>query len=441
MSTSLPALSEHPTLRLATVTGMYLAQGIQLGLMMVSLPAHLAENGVAPAAVGGFMGATMLPWTLKLASAPLMDRLSFLPMGRRRPWVLGGLLGAAVGYLVMGAVPDPLDHLGWLTAAAVLASTFTAVMDVAIDGMAIDIFPLPEQARANGFMWGGKVIGAAATSAGAAWFLDDFGLAVTFYSAAVFTLLFALLPLAFRERPGERLLPWSTGVAAPENLAVQLGEWRTILRSLFQVILLPASLLIAGVSFLHGLTYGLFDALAPVIAVQELGWEATAFSSLAALAGLSAGLVGMAFGGRTIRALGRERAMATLLAGLVLIGVAMGVARTFWGEPVTMPTFVVLVYLFRTLMLIALFATAMALCWRPVAATQFAIYMAIGNLGISAGAGLLGPLTRLLSYPVILFSFAGIAACAIFLLLFLRVEGQVRRLAAMSLSTEPPRPG
>ena len=82
---SLPALSENKWLRLALVTALYAAQGIQMGLMMVAIPAYLAGQQASAATIGGFIGASLLPWSLKILTGPIMDRFGFLPMGRRRP--------------------------------------------------------------------------------------------------------------------------------------------------------------------------------------------------------------------------------------------------------------------------------------------------------------------------------------------------------------------
>lgn len=38
---NLPALSESRPLRLTTVTAMYVAQGIQIGLLIVAFPAYM----------------------------------------------------------------------------------------------------------------------------------------------------------------------------------------------------------------------------------------------------------------------------------------------------------------------------------------------------------------------------------------------------------------
>ena len=105
----LPALTEHKILRLSTVTAMYFAQGVQSGLLFTAIPAYLAMKGVEASVIGGFIGLLFLPWSLKIISAPVMDRFSFLPMGRRRPWVITGMIGALIGYIGMSLVDDPLN--------------------------------------------------------------------------------------------------------------------------------------------------------------------------------------------------------------------------------------------------------------------------------------------------------------------------------------------
>jgi PAT family beta-lactamase induction signal transducer AmpG len=54
------------------------------------------------------MGIILLPWSLKLINGPIMDRWSFLAMGRRRPWVLLAQAGMVATSVVMAFTPDPL---------------------------------------------------------------------------------------------------------------------------------------------------------------------------------------------------------------------------------------------------------------------------------------------------------------------------------------------
>ncbi|MCB0853113.1 MAG: hypothetical protein KDD63_12890, partial [Bacteroidetes bacterium] len=59
----------------------------------------------------------------------------------------------------------------------------------------------------------------------------------------------------------------------------------------------------------------------------------------------------------------------------------------------------------------------MAICWKQVAATQFTIYMAISNFGISLGAGMYGWLASFQSSELVFFAFALIIALMIGLLM------------------------
>ena len=157
----LPALTERRGLRYAAFTLLYAAQGLPYGLLSIAVPAYMAARGFTPAVIGGYMGVVLLPWTFKLLDGPVMDRWTLLAMGRRRPWVLVGQLGMVVGSLALAVAPDPFGHIGLLMALGFAVNFFAAFQDVAVDGMAIEIVPENEQARANGFMWGGKMLGIA----------------------------------------------------------------------------------------------------------------------------------------------------------------------------------------------------------------------------------------------------------------------------------------
>ena len=78
-------LAENRVLRFASFAVFYIAQGIPLGLLTVALPAWLAEQDVEASDIAYFISISTLPWAFKLIAGPIMDRYSFLAMGRRRP--------------------------------------------------------------------------------------------------------------------------------------------------------------------------------------------------------------------------------------------------------------------------------------------------------------------------------------------------------------------
>ena len=97
-------LIHSPRVRYATGSLMYFAQGIPHGLLGIALPAWLASQGASASDIGSYLAVIALPWAFKLLSGPLMDRFQYLPMGRRRPWVLGAQLGMTLSFFALMAV-------------------------------------------------------------------------------------------------------------------------------------------------------------------------------------------------------------------------------------------------------------------------------------------------------------------------------------------------
>ena len=168
---------------------------------------------------------------------------------------------------------------------------------------------------------------------------------------------------------------------------------------------------------MHGISYGLFQTYLPVLTVQELAWSDTAFSALVGSAGLAAGILGVIIVDPLIRRWGLLNGLKIFLISLIALGMLMGLIPLFWEKIWLIQGFAFAYYSLRTFLLIALFTLGMAICLKPVAATQFALYMSISNLGISLGAALYAPLKEHLSFAQIFFVFALLLLLA-FLFLF-----------------------
>jgi PAT family beta-lactamase induction signal transducer AmpG len=121
----------------------------------------------------------------------------------------------------------------------------------------------------------------------------------------------------------------------------------------------------------------------------------------------------MLVGGAIVERLGRSR---TIIAGSLLLGaasVAMGSLPQMWSVGLTTQVYISAYVLLDVLATIAFLALMMAICWQRVGATQFSLYMAIANMGLSSGSALLGPLQSALSYPPLFLVAAGFAATVI----------------------------
>jgi MFS transporter, PAT family, beta-lactamase induction signal transducer AmpG len=418
----LPVLSNHTFFRYFTFTILYLAQGIPEGITYFAIPAWMAMNGKSPGEIGAFVGVLGIPWSFKFLIAPLMDRYTYLPMGRRRLWVLFGQLGLVVSFLVLGLVPDPLNNLNLLMVAGFMVSFFGAFQDVATDGMAIDIIPVQEQARANGLMWGAKIMGISGSLFLGTWLINHYGLREATIALAMLVALIMLVPILMRERPGEKILPWSLGKASAEASKLQLDSWVKIFTSLFKVFLLPSSLCMGVAFFLFNMCISLLETLLPVFTIQQMGWTNETYSNLFSTTSLVAGFLGIIAGGALADLYGKRRMMSIYLALFAGVMMAMGLLKAYWATPYFVNGFMGLYYTLYVFISIASFAIGMQLCWPRISATQFTLYMAMANVGRSVGAAMLGPLKARLPWEHI-FLFIGLLAIgSLFFVIILRMK-------------------
>ncbi|HNM70808.1 MAG TPA: MFS transporter [Flavobacteriales bacterium] len=401
-----PALSTNAPLRYLTFGTLYFAQGIPQGLQLYAIPAWMAVHGADATAVGGYVGICTLPWTFKLIAGPLMDRYGFLPMGRRRPWLLCAGLGMVLTLMALALVPDPLHHMGLFMAVSFVGNCFGAVQDVATDGMAVDITPEDQQARANGVMWGAKVAGISATLTAGTWAINTFGFGNAVAGIALILLAVLVLPSLLRERQGERLFPWSKGSISAEAKAMKAESWKEILVALKRVLALRNSLVGCACFMLWGLINGLIDTQWPLFTIQQLGWDNSAYANITAGAGMVSAIAAMLLAGWLADRVGKLRVSTMYLALMAAGWLMMGLAPQLWPHSGYLPAFIYGSKCVVTFYQVATLALAMSLCWARVAATQFTLYMVCNNVGVAAGAALLGPLRSSLSWSGLFLLFA-----------------------------------
>ena len=424
----LPALSDHRTLRYFNFIVLYIAQGIPEGMILFGIPAWMAMNGKSAGEIGAFVAVFGLPWSFKFIIAPLMDRFTFLPMGRRRPWILFGQLGLMLSFIALAFVPDPLNNLNLLMAAAFAVGLFGSMQDVATDGMAIDIIPIAEQAKANGFMWGAKIIGTSASLALGSWLTHEYGFTTAILMLSVLVCLIMLAPLFLKERPGEKLLPWTKGMASPETKKMQLSSWSVIFKSLFSAFSLRNSLLLSVMIFIAQAGFNFMATLLPIFTVKALKWTDVSYSQFFASASLIGGIIGMFAGGILIDRFGKVRMLNIYFFVLIVLTTCLAFLNTQWADRWFISSFMIIYQVLYVFASIGIFAIAMECCWKKVSASQFTLYMTIGNLGRIAGAKLIGPVNNQFSWEYTIFMFVVFIAISWLLLQFFNLKNQVNKV-------------
>lgn len=434
-------LAEQRWLRLSSFTAFYFAQGVPIGLIMAIVP-WLSQEGVSAQDIAWYSTVVALPWAFKLLAGPFMDRFTAPAMGFRRPWALAAQGGLVLAFVALALAAPTADTLVALMAFGFLINTFAATQDVAVDGMAIDILPEDERGRANAFMGFGQTMGVAAFQAACGFLLVRVGVGGAAVACGIMVgVIFALVAMV-RERVGEKLMPWSEGRPALVERA-QSVRFKEILRDLVRVLFLPMSLLLVLVEFLARVRDGIAIVVFPVIAVQELGFDAETYAAFDAAAGLVAAVVGVAVG----PFIDRHGARRYLMGALVLAAIAhaaFALLTPLWHDQAFVIALGLVAKILGQIVFVAVIALFMTLCWTKVAATQFAIYMSLANLSRTIGSALLALVTVHMSYSMEFLAMAVLLAASAAVLLLFDGQQHSERLKAVTASapvgaSTPPR--
>jgi len=378
-------LERSTKLRLFTVFLFYFTQGVPIGLFFIAIPAWLASNGATTADRAAVVSASILPWTMKFFLGFVMDRYTYLPMGRRRIWIIGAQ-STIVLFLVLAAVLSPGSEDIWmLSMLGFIVNSGTAFQDVSIDSLAVDIMPEDERARATGVMFGGQVLGISSTTFVAGRLIERFGTEAGYLGAAA-VVGSALLYLIFiREREGERRVPWGKGEAHPRNVALQVEAWKPLLVNSAKAMIAPLSLLALIVFLVRSMPSGVAEAYHPGLATSIGGWSQTEYTDMMSKAQFAVGLFALTVGGWLVAKIGTQRSALSMCILISLFAIGFGLARPFWSNAALLTGYFWQLEFFATMISVAFIPIAMRLCDPRVAATQFTLYMAASNVGRPMG--------------------------------------------------------
>jgi PAT family beta-lactamase induction signal transducer AmpG len=380
----LESLKVYADPRILGIGFLGFSSGLPRLLVYSTLSFWLLEEGLSITAVGLF-AATALPYNLKFAWAPLLDRVR-LPivtrlLGLRRGWmaIIQVALAAAVLALSTG---DPRAAPVVVAAMALVVSFLSASQDVVIDAYRVEILDDEEQGAGAAAVVFGYRIGMLVASAGAlyiaAWsesWPATYAVMAGLMAVGLVTTLLVREPASSESDDGEAPL-------VEEVRDAVLGPFRDFVGRRGMLLVLVFILL-----------YKLGDALAGTMTnplLVALEFEKTTIADVAKTFGLVASIVGVFAGGALVRRLGIVRAL--WVAGFLQMGSNLMFSVQAWvGRDV--PTLVATIgieNLSGGLGTAAFVAYLSALCDRRYTATQYAFLTAAASslkTVVSTGSG------------------------------------------------------
>lgn len=384
--------------KLVLIGSLYLAQGLPFGFFTQALPVLLRDQGLSLPLLG-LANLLALPWALKFAWAPLIDRVESA-RGRRRAVIVPlQLLSAVVlGGLALAGSPEAM----WLLCVAVLlVNLFAATQDIATDALAVEILGPSERGIGNGLQVGayrgGMILGGGAMLL----VFDHAGWAAAFLGLAACVLATTVPIAGHREQAVARSAVKHTTAAAVRESLTRPGMWPWI------AVLMTYKV---GEHFATGM-------LRPLLRDEKQSFGDIAL--MLGFAGFTAALIGALLGGAWTTRLGRRRAM---LAFGALQSLAIASFAGAALAPST-PMFyaVTLAEHFTSAMATAALFTAMMDFSRPTSAgTDYTVQASLVVVATGLAAALSGVSAHALGYAGHFVLAAGISVLA--LVLVARIE-------------------
>lgn len=363
---SLPSLTDSRNGRILLFGFLYFTQGAIAAYVLIFNNLYLRAFGAAAWQLSLLNGLLVMPFILKIGIGLLSDKvklqLPLLGTGHRRPYISLGLLLISTGGIVAAFVP-PVEMYPLFVLMALFIALGLALYDTVADGYAIDVTPAEEQGQIQGVMVVGRALGVVILASIYGRVIELLGWKVIFVAVALLTLLPQIL-LRFTHESEQRSQSQAFSWEALHHL------WRPdIFR--FSLYAIVYSVAIYGA-----------NAIIALFANEGLGQSLVAVGDVAALGGL-----GMVVGGAVSTYLIRRptisiwqqgvwtaAAVFTILLLMALVATESNIMIMFvlWGICLSASE---LIYI----------TLAMAKADRRMGAGQFAIFMAISNIGVGLG--------------------------------------------------------
>lgn len=367
----------------------YFSQGVAIGFWLITIPAWLVGQGHGAAEVGPVVAALTGGWALsKLIGAVFIDRFKYLPMGRQRPWIMLSQSAYLMVLLFMAVLePQPSGSLVYF---ALSVAAAMAVQDAAVDALAVELSPPRQRGRVNGVMFGGQTAGVAISATTTGVLLDAYGL-----SAAVLFCFFVgsaafCLTAVISERPRVRQFSEQKDFENFDGQSDSKVTWIELACASKRLMKKNGVAWFALTFAVFGSALAFIDVLGPVFARENFQWDQPTYSRWLGIVTLCSGILGLIAIGPLIDPIGAERA----LLGGVLIGL-LSVASLLWRTAVgiTVGEFqalLLMLFISAQICSISFAVMAMAYTEKAAAASQYAIFTFLPNLGRSLSAYYLG---------------------------------------------------
>jgi len=399
-------LSNGTKWHLSCLSVLYLSQGLSAGFLL-ALTTYLATKGASLVEISLLLSITMLPWTLKIFFGPIIDSLTIKRFGRRRFWIISS-------QIIMILVLLPLIFIEVTAVSTLLIAIFTvhnlfvAVSDIATDALAADSLKESDLAKANGYMWGSKIIGRGSGMLISSSLLFSYGFNVSIL------FLISCMTLVF-------IFPFTSSELGHKEGAKDHQEYKNVLGLKFlfseisQGLLNKTAIAAAAFMLFSNIAIGIFDVTYNKFYLEVLGMTGEDIGTIRPVGMWLGGLIGFSVGLISFY-LGKRMLLVAFLVSQILLFIFLSTFNTETSQQLGSLVIIGL-DITEAAVKVIIFAILMALCTTQTSATNFGIFMGFANLSTILGNSIAPILMEYLSYDLT-YVFAGLSLAPCIVLTF-----------------------
>ena len=390
-------LSNGTKWHLSCLSVLYLSQGLSAGFLL-ALTTYLASKGASLVDISLLLSITMLPWTLKIFFGPIIDSLTIKRFGRRRFWIISS-------QIIMILVLLPLIFIEVTAVSTLLIAIFTvhnlfvAVSDIATDALAADSLKESDLAKANGYMWGSKIIGRGSGMLISSTLLFSYGFNVSIL------FLISCMTLVF-------IFPFTSSELGHKEGAKDHQEYKNVLGLKFlfseisQGLLNKTAIAAAAFMLFSNIAIGIFDVTYNKFYLEVLGMTGEDIGTIRPVGMWLGGLIGFSVGLISFY-LGKRMLLVAFLVSQILLFIFLSTFNTETSQQLGSLVIIGL-DITEAAVKVIIFAILMALCTTQTSATNFGIFMGFANLSTILGNSIAPLIMEYFTYSVT-YIFAGLS--------------------------------
>ena len=392
-------ISKRSFLKYLLFGSLYFSEGLIMAIAFVIIPVYFVELGISLPITTLVIGIISIPVTIKFAWGGIVDY--FIRFGRKPFIILGGLLFA--GGLSTLTVIDPSTALIPFTFFLFISVCWVGFLDVSADAWVIEISREEERGKINGAMFAGQYAGLALGSFLLAFIAKIFGYNISFLASGLIVFLIILFPFIVKE---VKIIKKRQKVA--KILIVEFKKRTTQLIAIFSLI--------------HDINKGMLLVLIPLYMKTALQLDIAQIGLIVAIFPITA-VMGSLVGGALSDKWTRKKTIYVFTGASIFLSASLIFANT-WQ---------ILAIIYGVIgFLQGGYITAGCAMFMDVTnpragATEYSIFMSLGNAGMTGGETVSGTLVAMLGFGRVFLYSAWVFGPALLILYFIRLKKHIRK--------------